>query len=1156
MSKPTPEPLAPTRHSAYTWAMLGGYTLLLIYGSLYPLSQWRSPQANPLLLILSPSRYYSYADILTNLLVYMPFGLLLILASRRRGVRAIVLATVLGAGLSLSMEYIQAYLPSRVPSFMDLLLNTFGALAGSVLAHALNAETRIGHALHRLRATLCVAGGLGNLGLAALALWCLSQLTPLVPSIDVSVLRAGLSPLWHSLTGTRPLDYTQLLSYACAASGLMLLSYSLLTPAWRKTAYVAGVFYAVLLLKIVVVSRQLSMEALLGITAGFIVLLAARRLPATVYRLAGAIAILGTVVFMELQTGNPTAPLPSPFNWIPFRAQMGNDLIGIIDILVGIWPFMALAYFARQQWPEQSKPAVFGGAGAIFLIMLWLEWQQRYLPGRSPDVTDAIIPVFTWILARWHPIFRIADTMHSVQTEVYRSARSTIRHESCHRRKKKPARIVIAVVLAVAVLVIAGMAMHTRNLPERGLDESTWPRLAPAEKAPRASFKDFHWNHPRLPAPSLEDIINLERHNPGYLRRQLQRAKGGNGELYAVILSAYVKPGSQDMNILFQRLMALKITWRGHNQTKPIAQAYDWLYDQWTAAQRKALLGKVIEAANYEIDYIRKERLSPYNVYLYNSPLQALMAAAIASYTDSPQADRVMNFTADFWLHRVLPVWRQVMGKNGGWHEGGEYVGIGIGQAVYELPAMWKKATGENIFDTEPELNGFLDFLVYRRRPDNTDFRLGDAAFFHRNVPERIPLAIVYRNKPAYSLDNKPRYEPTSWPWGPLPDDSLYDPLARQQLPLTRFFDGIGLLVIRSDWAADATYLTFKAGDNYWSHSHLDQGSFTIYKGGALAVDSGLYGSHYGSDHHMNYTYQSIAHNVVTVTDPDDTVKIPARKKKPEREIANDGGQRRVGSGWGISPAPLDKAEWEKEYALYHTGKILKLYDKNGITVAVADLTPAYTNALSGKGTFTNRTLRVKSYTRIFAYDMWNDTVIVYDDIVTYDPQFRTKWLLHSRFMPQVNRHGFEVMVPAGEKTGQSGGDLYGTVILPRRPNINLVGGKGFEFFVDGKNHDENGKIWALVKNRLKDAEPGRWRIELTDQTARRNNHFLVVLQPRLTGAIRESEVVPVYDGADSGCEIRGKKFASRWIFSSTGHSIKIRTIENGIVKNIQVDAP
>ena len=57
-----------------------------------------------------------------------------------------------------------------------------------------------------------------------------------------------------------------------------------------------------------------------------------------------------------------------------------------------------------------------------------------------------------------------------------------------------------------------------------------------------------------------------------------------------MILMAYVEPGSQDLNLLHRRLMELKLSWRGHEQAKPLAIAYDWLYDQWNPEQRNQLL--------------------------------------------------------------------------------------------------------------------------------------------------------------------------------------------------------------------------------------------------------------------------------------------------------------------------------------------------------------------------------------------------------------------------------------------------------------------------------------------------------------------------------------------------------------------------------------
>ncbi len=87
------------------------------------------------------------------------------------------------------------------------------------------------------------------------------------------------------------------------------------------------------------------------------------------------------------------------------------------------------------------------------------------------------------------------------------------------------------------------------------------------------------------------------------------------------------------------------------------------------------------------------------------------------------------------------------MGQYADLHEGGEYVGIGVGQAVHTVPAMWWRATGEDLFRGMPGLREFHDFLLYRTRPDGSHFRWGDAGFFDRRVPDRVALAVFTRRE-------------------------------------------------------------------------------------------------------------------------------------------------------------------------------------------------------------------------------------------------------------------------------------------------------------------------------------------------------------------------------------------------------------------------
>jgi glycopeptide antibiotics resistance protein len=698
----------------------------------------------------------------------------------------------------------------------------------------------------------------------------------------------------------------------------------------------------------------------------------------------------------------------------------------------------------------------------------------------------------------------------------------------------------VAGVVSVALLTARYSASH---LPP---DKASL--LPPPEALPVPVLPKFRFTHPRLPAPSELELLTLKQRNPDYLRFHVQRAQRGEGEFYSIALVALAGASSIDLERVVDRLLKLQYTFRGHEQAMPVALIYDWLYPQLHSTQRQKLQEKLAEGCSYLADYIRKEALSPYNVYLYNRPLQALMAVALVLYGDHPQGAKCLAFAYDLWKNRVLPVWRQVMGKNGGWHEGGEYVGLGIGQAIWSVPAMWRAATGEDLFQTEPGLRGFLDFLVLRRRPDGTHMRWGDGAFFDRQEPERFALALEYRHRAAYSFFGCLReIKPTAWPWGPLPEEALCDPTAVETLPLEKLFDGIGMVIARSDFSERATYVTFKAGDNFWSHSHLDQGSFTLYKGGELILDSGVYGPYYGSDHHLNYAYQTIAHNVVTVTDPKDTAPLPGKDKKPPRPIANDGGQRRVGSGWGRR-APIDLAEWQENFETYHTGKLLRYFAGQDLVVAVADLTPAYTNSRCGRGNFSDRTCRVEKYWRTLVYDRQEDVVVVYDDVTATDPAFLKRFLLHMQERPRLLGDKFILELPPDPSKRQLGGRLEGEVLFPHGAWLNLVGGKGAEFWVDGKNYDEGGKLWEFVGRLKHPPEFGRWRIEIVPPVAQKRDRFLVVLKPALWGEVNLTQIACQPQDSGLECRLAGRRTV-RLIFPHVSPGVTVQFGEGAGLK-------
>src|SRR6195952_1020924 len=102
------------RSSAIARQACGVFALLIVYGSLYPFSGWRSLGIGPFAYLGDPlPQYLTAFDVITNVLGYMPFGALAVLAlyPRYRGVLAAGVAFIVGAMLSGAMEAVQTYFP-------------------------------------------------------------------------------------------------------------------------------------------------------------------------------------------------------------------------------------------------------------------------------------------------------------------------------------------------------------------------------------------------------------------------------------------------------------------------------------------------------------------------------------------------------------------------------------------------------------------------------------------------------------------------------------------------------------------------------------------------------------------------------------------------------------------------------------------------------------------------------------------------------------------------------------------------------------------------------------------------------------------------------------------------------------------------------------
>lgn len=153
-------------------------TCLIIYASLYPFAEWRDQGISPLTFLTAPwPKYLVGFDVAVNVAGYAPLGFLLALSGLRRGriAWAVSLAVIGGAALSLCMETLQSYLPSRIPSNVDLALNIIGTWFGATVAWLLE-KVGVVDSWSRFRARWFALDARGALTL--LVLWPVALLFP------------------------------------------------------------------------------------------------------------------------------------------------------------------------------------------------------------------------------------------------------------------------------------------------------------------------------------------------------------------------------------------------------------------------------------------------------------------------------------------------------------------------------------------------------------------------------------------------------------------------------------------------------------------------------------------------------------------------------------------------------------------------------------------------------------------------------------------------------------------------------------------------------------------------------------------------------------------------------------------------------------------
>ena len=362
-------------HKTSAWPLAGVYLGLLVYASLYPFAEWRDQGILPFAFLWQPwPKYWTGFDVAINVVGYAPFGFLLAAGSLRSGRRrhALLLAALAAGLVSLVMETLQSYLPSRVASNVDFALNALGGWLGAALATLLERMGALAH-WSRIRERWFVADARG--GLVLLCLWPVALLFPAAVPLGLGQvmerLEAALAGVLQDTPflqwlPVREVELQPLIPAAelvCVLLGALipcLLGFCIIRSAPRRAVFALGVIATGI--AATALSWALSygpahawgwfgLPAQVGLGAALFLAMVLLPLP---HRVCAALVLLGVGIYLAVLNQAPTSPYfaQTLHTWEQGRFIRFN---GLAQWLGWLWPYGTLVYVLALVWGRGAK---------------------------------------------------------------------------------------------------------------------------------------------------------------------------------------------------------------------------------------------------------------------------------------------------------------------------------------------------------------------------------------------------------------------------------------------------------------------------------------------------------------------------------------------------------------------------------------------------------------------------------------------------------------------------------------------------------------------------------------------------------------------------------------------------------------------------------
>ena len=371
------------------WAVLI-IAMVILYGSFYPFA-FHGPldHDGPFLDLLKTWRNKpGRGDFLANILLYTPLGFFGFYALKKEGLPLInryAISIGMGVALSTFVELTQYYDTGRDQELTDILANVTGTTCGAVAAMLI-----IGNYLTQItKGRLQIAESAKPVPLMLIGALGAYKLFPYAPVIDMHKYYHAI----RSLFDPSLFDVSSVIAHVVTWTTLIQLA----RAAVGRKVFLAflSLFLAVFVLgKIFIVSLGFNPSEVIAIAIAITAIPLIIRFEKTAL-LVNCVA-LGALIIVQRLSPFHFQPQARAFGWIPFHSFLFGSLeLNSLTFLEKFYEYGAMLWIVREIGVKLWTATILM-AGVLFL----LSWAEIYLPGRSAEITDAMLAIMIGALLR------------------------------------------------------------------------------------------------------------------------------------------------------------------------------------------------------------------------------------------------------------------------------------------------------------------------------------------------------------------------------------------------------------------------------------------------------------------------------------------------------------------------------------------------------------------------------------------------------------------------------------------------------------------------------------------------------------------------------------------------------------------------------------